>query len=199
MRKIVVILLFVLFFGFLSSPAKGDDMFAECDQCGYCVPSTNNSPTTLPGNWQECAKCLYPQIYPTDSTPDHTGKDSLRIDLTIGPTNGYNPPTPQVGRAYTMLGCVKTDLTGGFRSDGAAASVVQVLMDLLFKISGALAFLYLIYGSFLIITSQADPEKLNYGKKVFFGAIVGLIFASSSVFLLNLLASGILKIPGFGS
>lgn len=154
---------------------------AVCDLCGYCPP---NNP---PQKWLDCKKCIYP-----NASDDPTAGDTLKIvDLTSN-----SPPTPFPGRQYTMLGCISTSL-GGFQQQGAAAGVVQQLLNVIFSVVGGAAFLSIIYGSFVIMTSQSSPERLNYGKKIVFGAIIGVIFAISSVFLVNLLASGILKIPGF--
>lgn len=200
MRRVVSYLFLftflLLFFSFKNISSA--QMYAECDQCGYCAPS-NGSPTTVPGNWAECAQCMYPDVYPAGSSPDPADKKTLLIDPVLGPTNAYAPPAPKMGRAYTMLGCIKTDLSRGFQSEGAASSIVKVTMDFLLKIAGAISFLYLIYGAFTILTSQSEPEKLSHGKKIFTGAIIGFIFAVSSVFILNFLASGVLNLPGFGS
>lgn len=156
--------------------------FAACDLCGYC---RGNTP---PANWNKCAECLYGL-----TSADPISNITLKIDET---TN--LPPKAVPGKMYTQLGCVGTNL-GGFQQEGAAAGVAQTLLNLVFSIVGGLAFLSLIYGSFIILTSQANPERLNYGKRVVYGAIVGVIFSLSAVFLVNLLASGILKIPGFNT
>ncbi len=180
------ILLFFLFVGAFSVSAETPThpvRFAACDLCGYCPP---NPP---PQKWLNCKRCLYP-----GARDDPGSGDTLKIsDPTIN-----IPPTPVPGKQYTMLGCVGTNL-GGFQQEGAAASVVQTLLNIVFSIVGGLAFLSLIYGSFIVMTSQSNPERLNYGKRVVYGAIIGVVFSLSSVFLVNLIGSGILKIPGFGS
>ena len=154
--------------------------FAACDLCGYCPPDKP------PSNWEKCRLCLYP-----NTSSDPATKDTLKIDFS---TN--TGPTPYQGRQYTVIGCIKTDL-GSFSQEGAAASVVQILLNVIFSIVGGIAFLYLIYGSFTVLTSQAEPERLNFGKRLIYGAITGLAFSLSSAFIVNFLASGVLKIPGF--
>jgi len=154
--------------------------YAVCDLCGYCPPDDQ------PSTWEKCRLCMYP-----NASSDPTTKETLRIDPS---TN--TGPTPYQGRQYTVIGCIQTDLAS-FQQEGAAASVVQILLNIIFSIVGGIAFLYLIYGSFVVLTSQAEPERLNYGKRLVYGAIIGLIFTLSSVFIVNFLASGILKIPGF--
>ena len=138
--------------------------YAACDLCGYCPPNTP------PQSWLNCQKCLYPNI-----NPDPAVKGSLKVDEE---TN--IPTTPAPGRQYTFLGCIKS--SEGFSSEGAAGSVVQTLLNVVFSLSGGIAFLYLLYGSYTIAISQANPERLNYGRRVVYGAIAGLIFT----LLLNL-------------
>lgn len=172
------------FFQVSAQPLSVTGRYAACDLCGYCPPSQ------APSTWPKCKACLYPNV----TSNDPSAGETLKItDLT---TNV--PPTPASGRIYTQLGCLGTNL-GGFQQEGAAAGVVQTLLNVIFSIVGGLAFLSLIYGSFIILTSQSNPERLNYGKRVVYGAIVGVIFSLSAVLIVNLLASGILKIPGFSS
>lgn len=182
----IFFIFFILIFGFIPSVSAqtptSTTRFAACDLCGYCPPNTP------PTNWPKCRDCLYP------GAGDASSGNTLKItDTTLN-----NAPTSVPGRMYTQLGCLGTNF-GGFQKEGAAANVVQTLLNVIFSIVGGLAFLSLIYGSFIVLTSQARPERLNYGKRMIYGAIVGVIFSFSAVFLVNLIASGILKIPGFNS
>lgn len=164
----------------LVTPVFSQTRYATCDLCGYCPP---NQP---PSNWENCHNCLY-----ESASSDPASYETL----TINDLDNL-PPTPMPGRWYTMIGCINTDL-GSFQQEGAAGSVVQTLLNLIFSVAGLIALIYFIYGSYLVLTSQADPEKLGEGRRVISGAIIGLIFSLLSVFIINLLASGVLKIPGF--
>jgi len=157
---------------------------ATCDLCGFC--QLNGTPKPTPGNWESCRNCLYPAL--TGSSAD--SMETLRVD----PATNI-PITPQSGTHYTMIGCVSTG--DAFVNSGAASGLVNKLLDLIFKTVGAIAFLYLIYGAFLILSSRSEPERLNQGKGMVYGALIGLIFSLMSVFLVNLIAQGILRIPGF--
>ena len=154
--------------------------YAACDLCGYCPPNP------APKSWPACQKCLYPNI-----NPDPNAMESLIVDAE---TN--LPIAPALGRQYTFLGCLGG--SNSFSQEGSAGGVVQSLLNIIFSLSGGIAFLYLLYGSFIIMTSQEEPEKLNYGKRVVYGAITGLVFTLGSVFIVKFVASGVLKIPGFG-
>jgi len=175
---LIFILVFLLSASIINTVSS--QRYATCDLCGYCPPNP------APQSWPSCQKCLYPGISSDPST-----NDSLLIDQ-----NSNLPPTPEPGRQYTFLGCLG-GAGGGFTQEGAAGGVVQSLLNIVFSMTGGIAFLYLLYGSFVIATSQANPEKLNYGKRVVYGAIAGLIFTIGSVFIVKFIASGVLKIPGF--
>ena len=192
--------MFLLYVSPAFAASTTEPRFVTCDACGFCPVIDNTvSPTTckvdptggpVPGNWKACTNCLYKNLglHPTPG-------DCATVKI-VGDTK--LPPTPIPGRQYTMIGCLTS--VGGFENNKGtgASSFVQALFDLLvFKITGGIAFLYLMYGAFLILTSQAEAERLNYGRRVIVGAIVGLIFTLSSVFIVNLIGSGILKIPGF--
>ena len=186
MKRGLLYLIFFLFVSmalFLPKQAFSQNRYAACDLCGLC--QKNGAVVSTPQSWESCRACLYP-------TP---GADSF-YTLLIDPTTNA-APTPFPGRQYTMIGCIQTNL-GGFTSSGAVASVAQPILNIVFSLASGIAFLYLIYGGYLLITSQADPERLDHGKRVVTGAIIGLIFTLSSVLIINLLASGVLRIPGFG-
>ncbi len=92
------------------------------------------------------------------------------------------------GKVWSALGCIGTD-TGSF-----VGSFFNVGLGL----AGGIAFLFLIYGGFLYLTSGGNPETLQKAKEIIVSAITGLLLIIFSVFLLRLIASDILKIPGFG-
>ncbi len=199
MRKIIlgIFIASVLVFIASQSSFAATKRFTTCDACGLCPKIVNGTTPSctvefIPGDWKRCVKCLYPGKYPEASNPNPSNCDTLLIDDT---TNLAKYPV-KVGRQFTMLGCITSGTGVGFKE--GAPSFVQAMLNVIFTLSGGLAFLYLMYGGFIIITSQADPERLNYGRRLITGSIVGLIFTIGSVFMVNLIGSGILHIPGFG-
>jgi len=182
MKKIIIFIIFIIVITIINHPVYSQTRYAACDLCGFCPP---NQP---PQSWESCQKCLYPDISSDPSTME---------SLIVNPDTNL-PPTGAPGKQYTFLGCLGGDGSGGFTEEGAGGGVVQSLLNIVFAIAGGIAFLYLLYGSFIIATSQTNPERLNYGKRVVYGAIAGVIFTLSSVFIVKFIASGILKIPGFG-
>ncbi len=199
MRRIFIMAsVFVFAFFLTQSSYAAVKRYATCDACGLCPTIVNGTTPTcavdfIPGDWKSCVKCLYPDQYPQASTPDPKNCNTLLIDDA---TNLPKYPA-KVGRQYTMLGCIKSGTSVGFTDQQGAPSFVQALLNVIFTLAGGLAFLYLMYGGFIILTSQADPEKLNYGRRLLYGAVAGLIITIGSVFIVNLIGSGILHIPGF--
>jgi hypothetical protein len=170
-----------------STKAQDARRYATCDVCGYCINSQNPADwPEPPGSWAKCRACLY-----ENASEDPKSGDTLVVD----PETNI-PPQPHPGRHYTVFGCIKTNI-GDFTQTGAASSLVQVLLNIIFYIAGGVALMYIIYGSILIMTSQADSERLAHGKRVVTGSIIGLVLALFSVFIVNLIASGILHLPGF--
>jgi hypothetical protein len=190
--KKLLFFIFILFILFVSPSASAQEetaspRYAECDLCGYCV---GKEP---PSDWSRCQKCIYPQFGTLENANAAENKTVL-----INPETNL-PPKQTAGSMYTQVGCLTTNLPD-FTQPGAAASLVTTLLQsVIFPTVGGIAFLYVLYGAFIIATSQANPERLNQGKKTVIGAIIGVVFTIMSIFITNFVASNILKIPGFGN
>lgn len=92
---------------------------------------------------------------------------------------------------WTAIGCVPTDPIILLNQYILAAAG--------FGIAGGVAFLYFLYGAFLILTSMGNPERINEGKEIMISSISGLLLILFSVFILQVIGVDILKIPEFGS
>ncbi len=209
MKRLLLHFVFVivLIFNLLPRDVSGNTYrYATCDQCGLCADVTDDTtdPNDIQFNikgsfpsqsWPVCMKCLYPDIDISD--PNKLGNfESLRMIQDPDNPANFIPNPPAKGRFYTGIGCFTTNLAD-FTEEGAASALTRPLLNVLMSLAGGIAFLYLLYGAFLVVTSHGDPEQLRRGKRTIVGAIVGVIFAMGSVFLINLIAGGILKIPGF--
>jgi len=177
MRKIIVFLTVIFFVFFITKNLSAQPRYAVCDLCGYCPPQP------APQSWDSCRNCLYPGI-----SSDPTTKESILIDPVSN-----SAPTTVPGKQYTYLGCIGEGTS--FAEEGVGAGVIQPILNILFSAVGGIAFLFLLYGIAVVTTSQADPGKLNYGKRIIYGAIIGLIFSLSSVLIVKTIFSNILKIP----
>ena len=96
--------------------------------------------------------------------------------------------TEKSGSYYTVLGCLSTK----------PEEFVQSMLSIIFGVSGGLAFMSVLYGSAIVLTSSGNPEKIQSGKDLITNSIIGILIIVFSVFLLRVVGFDILQIPGFG-
>ncbi len=60
---------------------------------------------------------------------------------------------------------------------------------------GSVSLLYIVYGGYLILTSQGNPEQLNKGKSYILYAIIGVVVAVAGFAMYQIIAVDILKAP----
>lgn len=87
----------------------------------------------------------------------------------------------------TDLGCIPTD----------PVNFVSKYYAIGLGLIGGVALLAIIYGGYIIMTSSGNPAQLNKGRAYIFYAIAGLLLAIFGFVFIEVLANGILKIPGF--
>ncbi|MEK7573356.1 MAG: hypothetical protein AAB531_02920 [Patescibacteria group bacterium] len=63
---------------------------------------------------------------------------------------------------------------------------------------GGVAVLFIIYGGYIILTSQGDPAQLEKGKSYIYYAIAGVLLAIFGFVFVQVIAVNVLRIPGFG-
>lgn len=112
-------------------------------------------------------------------------------DVTVS-TNTFNvqsciSSSGQTGIA-TGIGCVPVTPGG----------LVTKLFSIAMGIGGGIAFLMILIGSLQIQTSSGDPKRLQEGREIIEGAIIGLLLIILSVVILRIVGVNILAIPGFG-
>ena len=88
----------------------------------------------------------------------------------------------------TAIGCIPVKDTG---------SLVVWLSKWAVGIGGGIAFLLILYGGFLVMTSQGDPKRAAGGQETITSAVMGLIMMIFAVFILRVIGVDILDIPGF--
>jgi hypothetical protein len=87
----------------------------------------------------------------------------------------------------TALGCLPVS-TSGFTG---------ALLTFLAGTAGAISLVIMLVATIQIMTGGDNAEQVKKGKELFTGAITGLLFIIFSVTLLQIVAGGIIKLPGF--
>ncbi len=62
---------------------------------------------------------------------------------------------------------------------------------------GGVALLIIIYGGYIILTSQGQSDQLGKGKSYIYHAIAGLLLAIFGFVFIQVIAVNILHLPGF--
>lgn len=157
---------------------KDDLVCINADRAGLICTSPNNNLTD---------RVLPPDssIAPSTSTPpfDLCGI----VGDNSGECRACFADGGESGGVWTGLGCIRWN---------PKLFIIDFLRITL-GVGGGIAFLLMIYGSFLISVSTGDPKKAEEGKEIITGAIAGLLFIIFSAFLLKLIGVDILNIPGF--
>jgi hypothetical protein len=91
--------------------------------------------------------------------------------------------------------CVSTAI-GEIRTDpsGFISQVIKISIGF----GSGIAFLFLLYGSYKIVTSQGNPEGINGAKEIITSAIIGLIFIILAVSLVQIIGFDILGLGALG-
>jgi len=105
------------------------------------------------------------------------------------PTNLPSDEAPPAGPIQTAIGEIDPRNLQGF---------IQQLLNLALGVAGGIAFLLMLFGAFMIMTSAGNPEKMKAGSELITSALTGLLFIIFSIFILKLIGVTILDIPGFG-
>lgn len=92
---------------------------------------------------------------------------------------------------YAGLDCNGDEISDeNFKSNKLSDTVLTIagtiVKDLLF-VAGFAAVLLIIYGGFLIITSQGSPGGLEKGKKTITNSVIGLVIVAVSYGIITLL------------
>lgn len=103
-------------------------------------------------------------------------------DLALKEKNEEN----DVGCINTALGCINPDIN----------QFTTKLLEIIFGISGGIAFLLMVYGFILMATSSGDEKKVQGAKETITSAITGLLISIFALFIFRLIAVNILQIPG---
>jgi len=165
---------------------------------GNPVTHTNNACTCKNGtvNSDECNSGMIATCITSDST------------VGGGMTSNCSCLTPEVSQQQQLQPQHPSNLCEGGGGTGIQTALgcvpytiegfVSWLLQILFGISGGIAFLLMVYGFILMATSSGDEKKVQGAKETVTSAITGLLVSIFALFIFRLIAVNILHIPGIG-
>lgn len=68
-------------------------------------------------------------------------------------------------------------------------AIALAIVDILLRVGGMLAVVYVIYAGFRYMTSQGEPERINEAKNTLLNAIVGLVIVIVAIVAVNFVGS----------
>jgi len=89
----------------------------------------------------------------------------------------------------TAIGCIPISST---------SNLVGFFLRWAIGLAGGIAFLFIVYATFLIITSAGNPQRLGAGKELLGSAITGLLMIMFSVYILRVIGVDILGLGQVG-
>lgn len=141
----------------------------------------------------------WPQVgpyVPSNPTPGNPGTSSPPPGSTPAPSAGTPgtvtqsiDPSGACGTGYvdTALGCLP------YNRDALTAALLRFLAG----ISGLIALVSMMIGTFLVMTAGGNSEQAKKGREIFMAGLTGLLFVIFAVTLLRIIAGTIIKLPGF--
>lgn len=114
------------------------------------------------------------------------------ISASIKPAYAQLETGPCAGKKNTIesaIGCIPVGDTNSF---------MGWILGWAVGVGGGIAFLLIVYASFMVMTSQGDPARLKAGQELLTSAISGLIMLIFSVFILKFIGVDILGLWRFG-
>jgi hypothetical protein len=90
--------------------------------------------------------------------------------------------------SWTVFGCVPAN----------AQDFVTIILKLALGAGGGIAFLAMLFGGYVLLTSAGSFERIIEGKRILTYSAIGLLVIVFSVFILRLIGIEILGLPDFG-
>lgn len=77
------------------------------------------------------------------------------------------------------------------------AGFMSTFYGVALSILGVISLLYLIYGAYIVMLSQGNPQEVKRGKSYIFYAVFGLAVGILGFVIVEIIFVDLLRIPGF--
>ncbi|MEK7625389.1 MAG: pilin [Patescibacteria group bacterium] len=108
----------------------------------------------------------------------------------FGPTGKYAPPDQPKSTLSSLISkCGQKDMDKDCYDVTVFISLALDMVKYLFGIIGGVALLFFVYGGFVFILSQGNPERITHGKAILINAVIGIVIAFSGYALVRFLGT----------
>jgi len=168
---------------------KPNNIFAQSIKCGYLDEPCCN----LAGSPNSCIEavgltCSNGKCVAVPGATPPTREQAYGVpetsDATLGCPRDVNGDVTSIN---TAIGCIPVGNPNAF---------VAFILRWAVGMGGGIAFILIVVGSFQVMTSSGNPEKIQVGKELITAALAGLIMLIFSIFILKVIGIDILMIPG---
>lgn len=166
--------LFLVTFLILPSEVRASCFYPNITGGAHCARGLFKCTDSNNNYWCCTAKneCTQPSFTPPPAPPPATEEPTC---IASDGKTGIN----------TAIGCIPVENPDQF---------LGFILGWAIGIGGGIAFLLIVYASFMIMTSSGNPERLKAGQELLTSAIAGLIMLIFSIFILRVIGVDILGI-----
>jgi hypothetical protein len=138
-----------------------------------------------------------PDLYACDDDPSNIKVCQVNY-ADLPASQCTNPPPPVV--AYTGCGGNVNYINTAFGCiDSRPGAVISIVLRLGIGMGSGIALLLIIYGSYKVLASQGQPDQINQGKEIITASIIGIVFITLSVTILQIIGVDILGLNDLGT
>ncbi len=160
----------------------------KAEAAGPCLcVDMNLGPVCIPAATElECLKTPNPGCPSGVMTweKDAATCDSVVKNKSYGPGTGPTAGSTQGTKAKSTLSdlitqCGENPMPSQCWDVTVFISLALQIVQYMFGIIGSIALLFFVYGGFVFILSQGNPEQIGHGKAILVSAVLGIVIAFS--------------------
>lgn len=183
---------------FLCAPTADYEVTCTCDHPGLAQAGKNTYTCRNSVESQQVACKSEYEACTNDATAFFSRSDLFDGKQVGGVRcNKVQPAEPPCVPPFDSEGrCKQVNTSFGNFSTDPGGFILRVF-GILISVSGGIALILIMRAGYKIMTSRGNPEGIKEGREQIVAAIVGLMFLIFSFVFLQVIASDLLKIPGF--
>lgn len=75
----------------------------------------------------------------------------------------------------------------------AATSIAFAILDILLRVAGLVAVIFVVVGGFTFITSNGQPDRAKSARNTILNALIGVVIAMSAAIIVNIIGKALIS------